>query len=170
MPVLIQSPEYPQGYPHNLMAAPCLWTVMSSPGDGVVCNFMDFETEANYDVVTVCDGQYCCPTSVLAVLSGSPSSVPYISIANSLTLQLTSDGIINRRGFIVSCESSGSSPIPPIVSPPTMSPITPPTTTPTTEIDITGNSYISALIVANHIIIFHSSSTHCFTYSNQRDV
>lgn len=143
---MIKSPNYPQSYPHNLVTAPCQWTVSSGSGARVQCNFTDFDTEADYDVVTVCDGQFCCPSSVVVVLSGtSRSPPPYMSSGNSLTLQMTTDGIINHRGFSASCYSSGNAPTNTIsTAPPPSLPLTTPTTItmpvppPNTGIDITG--------------------------------
>ena len=130
MPVLLQSPGYPDAYPHNLMTAPCVWTVVSSGSNTVVCTFTDFDTEENYDVVTVCEGD-CCAASILAVLSGS-ALLPTYSAA-SLTLQLTSDGTINRRGFSVSCDPAESSTIPPVST----------TSTPLTSIPLTSTPPVS---------------------------
>ena len=105
-PVTITSPNYPGGYPRNLQDGPCQWTISSHSGGSVRCNFIDFATEASYDVVTVCDGQFCCPSSVLATLSGSLSPRPvFRSTSTSLTLSLSTDGTISYRGFRMSCSS-----------------------------------------------------------------
>lgn len=184
VPVVIQSPEYPQRYPHNLITAPCLWTVLSSPGDRIVCNFTDFDTEANYDLVTLCDGRYCCPATTLAVLSGGLPSTPYSSISNSLTLQMTSDGIINSRGFSVNCSSGNSVPtVSPPVAPPTTSPIPvtlPPTlaTPSTVTVPMTVSSTVtpiatditlpSAEVTGIEILVFTSVQYHSFLCSSTK--
>ena len=145
VPTQVQSPQYPTGYPHNLLTAPCLWKVVSSSGDRVACSFLDFDTEANYDVVMLCEGLYCHPTSVLTVLSGAPPPAQYTSLGNSLTLQLTSDGIISGRGFVVSCYSIGQSvttSTPPVVTFPASFPPTMSTSLPFTEVATTGKDFL----------------------------
>ena len=100
-PVNFSSPNYPQGYPHNLQCTPCQWIITSSlEGESVHCTFVDFDTEVNYDVVTVCDGGFCCPSSILATLSGGAQSAPVVSsTSSSLTVSLLTDGTVSRRGF-----------------------------------------------------------------------
>ncbi len=157
LPVTLVSPNFPQNYPHNLQS--CQW-VLATPEEGgmVECVFLDFSTEANYDTVTLCDGGSCCPSSVIASLSGDMGNVtPYLSSERNMTIQMTSDGIISQSGFRVSCYSRGNAPpvtstlpppitVPPITAPPiTTSPITtsPITTSPITTPPITTHSIIT---------------------------
>ena len=135
VPVLLQSPQYPHGYPPNLDSHPCVWTVQTSSGNSVACTFLDFDTEANYDMVTLCEGRYCYPDSVVHVMSGTLAATSYSSLGSSLTLQLATDGIISRRGFSVSCIAAEAPP-PIVPDPPPVSTVPP--ILPTTAVDVTG--------------------------------
>ena len=142
-PVVIKSPNYPLSYPHNMQTAPCDWTITVPPASRVQCNFTDFDTEEDYDVVSMCEGEACCLSSVVAEFSGTLLSAPhYTSTAPSLTIRMTSDGIVTRRGFSASCSPRASVTMPPTAPPPvitpppvTAPPLTPPpgTTSPPTE-------------------------------------
>jgi hypothetical protein len=78
----------------------------------VQCNFTDFDTEDSYDVLTVCDGVFCCPASVVASVSGSPQTSQVLSsaLSTSLTLSFATDGVINLRGFRAVCTSTSTTP------------------------------------------------------------
>ena len=81
-------------------------------GQEVVVNFNEFDTEALYDTVKVCNGPECFQDSVIAELSGqlSATGLRYQSDDSVLTIELVTDGRIVGRGFRASFSSvAGSS-------------------------------------------------------------
>ena len=105
--MVITSPNFPQNYPNS--SAVCEWTVTSynETEDAVTCAFTEFETEREYDLVTVCDGLFCCPSSTLAVLSGVVLFKSYVSSGKVLTIQMVADGSGSGRGFSMTCLPGG---------------------------------------------------------------
>ncbi len=167
--MVIRSPNYPLSYPHNLQTEPCQWTVTALPAGRLQCNFTDFDTEEDYDVVSVCEGDSCCPSSVAAEFSGSLLSLPrYTSTAPSLTFRMTSDGILNRRGFALSCSPLATAPVttplrtlpPRTEPPPTELPVTttpsPQTTPPLSTLPLTFPTPITTTDVTGmYINVWH---------------
>ena len=97
-PTTIQSPNYPSSYSEHLR---CIWTLNAPPGNLVQVDFSDFDTESGSDTVKVCDGAYCVPDTVIAELSGQldARTLRYQSTGKTMTLELSTDGILSRRGF-----------------------------------------------------------------------
>ena len=73
--------------------------------------FSSFVTEATYDLVNVCEGSICAPSSRWAQLSGRPnqSDLRYSSVGNILTVELITDGILEFSGFSATYTTSTSS-------------------------------------------------------------
>ncbi|XP_028967225.1 uncharacterized protein LOC108863645 [Galendromus occidentalis] len=95
----IQSPNYPQRYDSNL---DCKWTLEGPLGTGIVLQFSDFETEANFDAVQVLSGGRTEKSSVsLAQLSGKQniSSKSYITGSNLMIVKFKSDAAAEKKGF-----------------------------------------------------------------------
>ena len=67
----------------------------------VQLNFSDFSTELGIDTVKVCDGVYCVMDTVIAELSGELDAgrLHYRSTKNAITVELSTDGILNQKGF-----------------------------------------------------------------------
>ena len=67
----------------------------------VQLNFSDFSTELGIDTVKVCDGAYCVMDTVIAELSGELNArrLHYWSTKNTITVELSTDGILNQKGF-----------------------------------------------------------------------
>ena len=67
----------------------------------VQVSFSDFQTEALYDTVSLCNGQYCDDTSRVASLSGtlSTSNRVYESDSNVLQIEMETDGNVGSSGF-----------------------------------------------------------------------
>ena len=67
----------------------------------VQLNFSDFSTELGIDTVKVCDGVYCVMDTVIAELSGELDAgrLHYQSTKNAITVELSTDGILNQKGF-----------------------------------------------------------------------
>ncbi|XP_078494029.1 cubilin [Ciona intestinalis] len=89
----ITSPNYPNNYPNN---ADCTWTITANDGMGIKFNLHIFETERNYDYITVFSNG-----TQLARLSGSHLKTTYILSENSLNIRFTTDSSITRSGFNV---------------------------------------------------------------------
>ena len=72
--------------------------------------FSRFVTEATYDLVNVCEGSVCAPSSRWAQLSGRPSqsNLRYSSVGNVLTVELITDGILEFSGFTATYTTSTS--------------------------------------------------------------
>ena len=64
-------------------------------------DFSEFDTEALYDTVKICNGPECFQDSVIAELSGqlSAADLRYESDDSVLTIELVTDGRIVGRGF-----------------------------------------------------------------------
>lgn len=79
-------------------------TICSGNTQGVTINFTSFNTEQNYDIVTVYDGATTGGT-VLATLSGSIGGSTFTSTGTCLTIKFTSDGSVTNSGFTftISC-------------------------------------------------------------------
>ncbi|KAF7206780.1 enteropeptidase isoform X1 [Nothobranchius furzeri] len=90
------SPNYPQSY-GNL--AECLWTLHAAEGQNIQLHFLDFDVEANFDVVEVRDGAGADST-LLAVLTGSKGPAQDLfSTANEMTVWFFTDSEGYGRGF-----------------------------------------------------------------------
>ena len=100
--------------------------------------FSSFVTEATYDLVNVCEGSICAPTSRWAQLSGRPSqsNLRYTSVGNILTVELITDGTSEFSGFSATYTTSTSNTattVPPAVTSEPPSIVSPTTQTPATQ-------------------------------------
>ena len=97
-PGTIWSPNYPSNYSRHLR---CSWTINAPPRNLVQLNFSNFNTEPGIDTVKVCDGVYCVVNTVIAELSGQLDArrLRYQSTKNAITVELSTDGILNQKGF-----------------------------------------------------------------------
>ncbi|XP_053372552.1 uncharacterized protein LOC123561174 isoform X2 [Mercenaria mercenaria] len=78
----------------------CSWTMKTSPGNRIVLQFTEFETEENNDFAEIFDGCITPSTSELSVrLSGSKSGYTFISSYNFVTVRFVSDASIEYSGF-----------------------------------------------------------------------
>jgi len=90
----IMSPSYPQPYFND---ASCHW-LLHSTQNFVVLEILDFNTEADFDFLTIYDGSDETAT-VLATLSGSDLRGTYFSTGGDMYLTFTSDGSVTDKGF-----------------------------------------------------------------------
>ncbi|WP_422089875.1 CUB domain-containing protein [Tenacibaculum ovolyticum] len=88
----------------------CTWLIQPADGGTVTLNFNSFNTEEDYDFVTVYDGESASATQ-LGSFSGS--SVPKVvtSTGNSMFVKFTSDGSVNAAGWSANYTSSMSAPL-----------------------------------------------------------
>ena len=110
VPATITSPGYPAHYPDGLLD-PCKWTVTTAgalAGSQIQCTFRSFKTEVNHDLVSVCDGLTCCPSSILAGLSGTVATpLVYVSSSGAITVELLTDSSNSNQGFTLQCSALG---------------------------------------------------------------
>lgn len=95
----IQSTNYPDRYESN---SDCKWTLEGPIGTGIVLQFSDFETEANFDTVQILVGGKTEESSVnLATLSGveNVTSRSFVTASNLMIVKFRSDGSVERKGF-----------------------------------------------------------------------
>ncbi|XP_013781236.1 uncharacterized protein LOC106465521 [Limulus polyphemus] len=95
----VQSPNYPNKYGSN---SDCKWTLEGPVGSGIVLQFSDFETEANFDTVQILAGGRTEESSVsLITLSGKEnlSSQPFVTGSNLMIIKFKSDSSVERKGF-----------------------------------------------------------------------
>jgi gliding motility-associated-like protein len=82
----------------------------STPGSAIQINFTQFDTESNYDYVTVFNGNSTGAPILMGPLSGGPLTPPGNPIVSTaangcLTIRFTSDGSVTDNGFTftISC-------------------------------------------------------------------
>ncbi|KAM7304917.1 uncharacterized protein ISCGN_014817 [Ixodes scapularis] len=95
----IQSPNYPNKYEPNL---DCKWTLEGPLGTGVVLQFSEFETEANFDTVQVLSGGRTEESSVsLVTLSGKQdlNAKSFMTASNLMIIKFRTDASAEKRGF-----------------------------------------------------------------------
>ena len=93
------SPNYPNRYDGN---SDCKWTLEGPIGSGMVLQFSEFDTEANFDVVQILAGGRTEESSVnLATLSGHQnlSSRMFTTGSNLMIVKFRSDASVEKRGF-----------------------------------------------------------------------
>nr|XP_026694942.1 CUB and sushi domain-containing protein 3-like [Ciona intestinalis] len=87
----ITSPNYPNNYPNN---ANCSWRITAPEGMRVQINFASFDTESDYDILTLFNGN-----RLMRRLSGNIINRVYTSRGNVLFLTFISDSSYVRPGF-----------------------------------------------------------------------
>ncbi|XP_076318247.1 uncharacterized protein LOC143229580 isoform X1 [Tachypleus tridentatus] len=95
----VQSPNYPNKYASNL---DCKWTLEGPVGAGIVLQFSDFETEANFDTVQILAGGRTEESSVsLVTLSGMEDlrSRSFVTASNLMIIKFRSDSSVEKNGF-----------------------------------------------------------------------
>ncbi|XP_015790438.1 uncharacterized protein LOC107367263 isoform X1 [Tetranychus urticae] len=95
----VQSPHYPNRYNPN---SECKWTLEGPIGSGMILQFTEFETEANFDTVQILSGGRTEETSVtLATLSGAQnmSTRTFVTASNLMIVKFRSDSSVEKRGF-----------------------------------------------------------------------
>ncbi|XP_078494023.1 dorsal-ventral patterning tolloid-like protein 1 [Ciona intestinalis] len=87
----ITSPGYPNNYPNN---ANCTWRITAPEGMRVQLNFARFDTERDYDILTLFNGN-----RLMRRVSGNRRNRVYTSRGNVLFLTFISDTSDVRSGF-----------------------------------------------------------------------
>ncbi len=82
----------------------CTWLIRPTNGGRVTLNFDNFNTEANFDFVTVFDGENAAATQ-LGNFSGTSIPSEITSTGNALFVRFTSDGSVTRAGWAASYTS-----------------------------------------------------------------
>jgi len=108
---VITSTNYPDNYENNL---DCLYQIVAPAGSIIDLAFTYFNTEYQYDNVTVFDGLTTNPDFQIATISGGWTDsfdglfrmpLRFYSRGNAFTVRFQSDHIINYRGFSASYTS-----------------------------------------------------------------
>ncbi|KAJ8020544.1 CUB and sushi domain-containing protein 1 [Holothuria leucospilota] len=95
---LIYTPDYPDDYPSN---ANISWVIQAEEGLVLLASFTDFQTEDDYDVVTVGNGPVpCVEGTVIARFSGFNIPANVLSDGNAMWVMFTSNGEVNYPGFM----------------------------------------------------------------------
>ncbi|GFW80075.1 neurogenic locus notch 2 [Trichonephila clavipes] len=95
----IQSPNYPNKYEPS---SDCKWTLEGAVGTGIVLQFSDFETEANFDTVQILAGGRTEESGVnLVTLSGTPDLGvrTFTTASNLMIVKFRSDASVEKKGF-----------------------------------------------------------------------
>eukprot|EP00058_Branchiostoma_floridae_P008085 XP_002593573.1 hypothetical protein BRAFLDRAFT_125152 [Branchiostoma floridae] len=96
MSEVIVSPNYPRNYDNSL--AGCVWSISVDPGYVVHFEFVVFETESQFDTLTIYDGSSSSSPS-LATLSGTHSGESYLSTGNNVQMRFTTNAQVTAKGF-----------------------------------------------------------------------
>ncbi|KAI8490952.1 hypothetical protein Bbelb_313710 [Branchiostoma belcheri] len=91
----VTSTNYPSNYGNN---ENCEWLITVPEGSIIRLTFDSFNTEENYDFLTIYDGA-SDSAAVLHELTGQLSVSPVNSTSNKLFLKFTSDEYTTRQGF-----------------------------------------------------------------------
>ncbi|RWS09468.1 uncharacterized protein B4U79_12754 [Dinothrombium tinctorium] len=95
----VQSPNYPNRYDPS---SDCKWTLEGQIGSGMILQFSEFDTEANFDTVQILAGGRTEETSFsLSTLSGSQNmtSKTFVTASNLMIIKFKSDSSVEKRGF-----------------------------------------------------------------------
>ncbi|XP_031569217.1 uncharacterized protein LOC116303758 isoform X3 [Actinia tenebrosa] len=103
----IWSPLYPSNYPNKIH---CVWVLNLMPGSKARIEFIDFQTEKDFDYLEVRDGKriYNQPLTPRFGFSGNKSSILTAS-SNTMWIKFYADISINAKGFKLRYVSSGLS-------------------------------------------------------------
>ncbi len=85
----------------------CSWLIQPENGGTVTLNFSSFNTESNYDFVSVYDGTSASATRI-GRFSGTSIPSELTSTGNALFVRFTSDGSVTRAGWAASYTSTTS--------------------------------------------------------------
>ncbi|XP_078603049.1 uncharacterized protein LOC144877051 isoform X2 [Branchiostoma floridae x Branchiostoma japonicum] len=96
---VILSPGYPDEYETD---QDCAWVIRGCGGP-VTLSFRFFQTEEDYDILSVYDDSLDTPA---LEYSGQPDLKDYISISSVLYVRFTSDGSVTDSGFWIDYSSS----------------------------------------------------------------
>lgn len=103
---LIQSPGYPVTYNAN---STCSWTIKAPPGHKITLSFRDFNLQGSsrcrYDWLDIYDGSSIRATK-LGRFCGLKKPGPLSSSGNYLYLRFNSNGVVEKRGFSASYNTS----------------------------------------------------------------
>nr|XP_061817724.1 enteropeptidase-like [Nerophis lumbriciformis] len=93
---IFSSPNYPQNYGNK---ARCAWTLHTSHGRNIQLHFLDFDVEANFDMVEVRDGAGPNSTSLVVLTGSKVPARDIFSTTNQVTVWFFTDSSVNGRGF-----------------------------------------------------------------------
>ncbi|KAI8517820.1 hypothetical protein Bbelb_038370 [Branchiostoma belcheri] len=99
----VTSPNYPGKYGNN---ENCEWSITVPAGSIIHLTFDSFNTEGNFDFLTIYDGASDNAAEMERLTGDQPQIIPIISTSNTLFLRFTSDGSFSRQGFQFSYTSS----------------------------------------------------------------
>lgn len=85
------------GYGNNVIIS---WLITTEHDTSISLEFVDFQTELNYDVLTIYDGT-SSNSRVLATYSGYILPLPVQSSSNNLFVKFASDDSVNYDGFTI---------------------------------------------------------------------
>ncbi|XP_071811335.1 uncharacterized protein [Apostichopus japonicus] len=107
---LIQSPDYPNSYPHN---QDCVWTItLPSEGNAVLLVFEEFALEFGFDYLYVGEGPDL-DENVVSILTGFENPSEIQTSTNQVWLRFTSDEAEAAAGFSIQYSSTPlSTPVP----------------------------------------------------------
>ncbi|XP_070534296.1 low-density lipoprotein receptor-related protein 2-like isoform X2 [Ptychodera flava] len=96
--VNISTPNYPYYYPDD---ANCLWIIQHELGGQILLRFHDFQTEENFDFMSLGVGDNSSnPSSVVfRDYSGSKTPPPFISSEDTVWIKFRSDSSNQQKGF-----------------------------------------------------------------------
>ncbi|XP_033639659.1 bone morphogenetic protein 1-like [Asterias rubens] len=98
----VQSPRYPDNYPNDYF---CFWTVAVPDGHKIAVNFMRFDTEPNYDLLSLGTGynRESSRTIIIFKHSGKRGPQPSQFDVNSNVVWITfkSDDWESSKGFVI---------------------------------------------------------------------
>ena len=90
------SPNYPGNYPDNER---CSWGITVPSGYRLKLVFLDFYTEAGYDLLKIHDGPSSSSTEIASISGRYSSGLVYNSSGPALWFEFSSDVSVTRRGF-----------------------------------------------------------------------
>ncbi|CAP26918.1 Protein CBG06640 [Caenorhabditis briggsae] len=93
---IVTSPNYPENYPDNMS---CGVTIEVENGHLISLQFLAFDTEDSYDIVTVFDADNQDDTKILGTFSGKAVPQTLTSTGNHMRIQFSSDLVKNFSGF-----------------------------------------------------------------------
>ncbi|RZB39105.1 CUB, FXa inhibition, and/or EGF CA domain containing protein [Asbolus verrucosus] len=97
----VSSPNFPQSYNVNQQ---CWWQITTTPGHRILLTFLNFTTEATYDVLTIYDGNSTSDVT-MGTFSGSGLPAAKTSSHNELYMIFVSDSSKVSTGFFATYSS-----------------------------------------------------------------
>ena len=102
----INSPFYPNDYDRNMDV---VWTIHAEKGQKILVHFIDYNTEACYDLLRAGNGDdFTDPSTALFYWSGFKLPPRFASTENVMWLRFTTDSYRERYGFFLVARSVSS--------------------------------------------------------------